>query len=84
MSYKVIWHDETISSLTLLIISATIDRAQLVEDSNRITELLSQSPRSQGVHLSEGLYVADIGRFRVTYCVNDDQHEVEISSIRMG
>ena len=84
MEYNIIWLDETINSLTMLIISASVDRAQLVQDSERITALLSQSPRSHGAHLSEGLYVADIGHFRVTYSVDDDKHEVEISSIRIS
>jgi mRNA-degrading endonuclease RelE of RelBE toxin-antitoxin system len=58
------------------------DRQAVTDAQARIDELLSQDPVRHGQHLSEGLYRLRVPPLTITYTVDPDRREVEVTSVR--
>ena len=64
------------------IVSTAEDKQVVLSASERIRSALTTAPRSRGRHLSEGLYVYTDEPLRAFFEIDEDEHVVEITSLR--
>jgi mRNA-degrading endonuclease RelE of RelBE toxin-antitoxin system len=84
MQYEVRWRRLAITQLGNLLRSNRRLRTFLVDDSNRIDEVLSTDPLGAGLPQGEELYATQVGRLRVLYSINEQQVRVIVRSVKLS
>lgn len=84
MPYEIEWLEAAIDELGAILRSHQHLRALLVDDSNRIDEILSADPVSFGTRQPDRLLATQVGRLRVLYQVDEETRQVSIASIELS
>ena len=85
MSYDVEWSDEAIEQLGSILGSHHRLRSILVDDANRIDEVLASDPHSgsRDSHHVE-IWVSQVGRLAVSYAIAEETERITVLAVKLS
>lgn len=84
MPFEVQWQDPAIDQLAEILRNHRAQRPILIDDANRVDELLEVDPIAASSEVQEGIYATQVGRLRLYYYINDEDQIVTVAEVEFS